>query len=128
MLEKHPDARLQVFAVWEPMLAADWRAPATGTLARLPDRRVSQFWDKGHVLAKRLAADARDPQPKPTCCMRRGVFWDLAAMYPAGAVWGEKLPPATLFDGPVVRAAPRIEAQLTHIGRRRSPTPRPTGS
>ena len=71
-------------------------------LARLSDPRAQQFWDKRHALAQRLAADARDPQPKPDCCDRNGFLWDLAAVYPPGALWAETLPPAIFFDGPVV--------------------------
>ncbi len=113
ILDHHPDARLKVFAVWEPMLPTDWGAPMTWVLARLSDRRVSQFWDKSHLLAQRMAEDAREPQPKPHCCDRRGVLWDLAAVYPAGATWGPELPAAVMFDGPVAKVRSAIESQLT---------------
>ena len=90
-----------MFAVWEPILPTDWMPPTSGTLGRLSDRRVRQFWDKEHTLAKALA-DSRD-HPKPDCCMRSGTLWDLIAVYPAGAEWRETLPHASIFNGPVVR-------------------------
>jgi hypothetical protein len=102
MLEQHPDTKVGVLAAWEPILPTDWSAPTTSALRRLSDRRVAQFWDKEHLLAKAMA-ESRDPTSKPECCDRHGVLWDLIAVYPAAAVWGQTLPAATVFNGPVVR-------------------------
>lgn len=101
-----------VFAVWEPMLPTDQSAPTSGTLARLSDRRVRQYYDADHVFAKRLQADARAPQPVPDCCTREGILWDLIAVYPAGAQWTDRLPVATFFNGPVVDAIDGLEKVL----------------
>jgi len=91
-----------VFAVWEPILPTDWMPPTTGTLSRLADPRIMQFWDKGHMLA-RIMAESQANQPQPDCCSREGTLWDLMAVYPTGAQWRETLPPASVFNGPVVR-------------------------
>ncbi len=103
LLEQHPEAKVTVFAVWEPILPTDWIPPTTGALRRLSDRRVKQFWDSDHTLARALA-ESRAGQPQPDCCNRRGTLWDLIAVYPVGAEWGETLPRADVFNGPVVRA------------------------
>jgi hypothetical protein len=112
ILEQHPAARIEVFAVWEPMLPTDWQSPTSGVLARLKDVRVRQYWDPGHLLAKRLAADARDPQPKQACCLRNNILWDLAALYPPGVEWKDALPAATFFNGPVVKRKTELETAL----------------
>ena len=104
---------MRVFAVWEPILASDLTAPSSLVLQRLKDVRVRQFWDPNHTLAARLAADARPPQPKQHCCEKKGVLWDLAAVYPPGATWSDGLPAATFFDGPVVKQQTGLEAALT---------------
>ena len=104
-----------MFAVWEPILLTDWSRPSTAVLKRLADARVAQFWDERHVLAKRMAQDARDPQPQQQCCERDGYLWDLAAVYPAGAVWKDALPPAVVFDGPVVRRKDQLVAALARL-------------
>jgi hypothetical protein len=104
---------VRVIVVWEPILATDWRPPTTGTLGRLADQRVRQFWDKEHLMALRLARDARPPQPEESCCERAGVLWDLAAVYPAGAQWHDALPVAAVFDGPVFRVTAKIEGALS---------------
>lgn len=82
-------------------------------LGRISDARAVQFWDEDRVLADRLAHDARDPQPKPDCCEHDGVLWDLAAVYPKGARWEERLPVASVFDGPVVRVTDQISGALS---------------
>ena len=101
-LEQHPDVKVRVFAVWEPILRIDWIPPTTGVLSRLSDRRVRQYWDKEHSLAKAMA-NSRVGQPNPDCCIRKGTLWDLIAVYTAGSEWRETLPRAAVFNGPVVR-------------------------
>ena len=105
MLGEHSKAKVRVFAVWEPILPTDFTAPSSGALGRLSDSRVRQFWDKDHALAK-LMAISRDGQTKPKCCTRSGILWDLIAAYPAQTLWSDRLPPAVVFDGPVVRMMP----------------------
>jgi hypothetical protein len=101
-----------VFAVWEPMLPTDFGNPGSGVLGRLSDSRVQQFWDPDHVLAKRLAADAREPQPTPSCCTRSGILWDLMAIYPRDLKWSDHVPAAAWFDGPVVNVVDGLERAL----------------
>ena len=94
------------------MLPTDLSAPTSGTLARLADRRVRQYYDADHLFAKRLQADAREPQPVPDCCTRKGILWDLMAVYAAGAQWTDKLPVAPFFNGPVVDAIDGLKNAL----------------
>ena len=94
------------------MLTTDWQSPTTGTLARLSDPRARQYWDPNHQLALRLAADARDPQPKQQCCLRQNVLWDLAALYPPGAEWTGTLPPAIFFNGPIAKNQDPLSVSL----------------
>ena len=63
---------------------------------------MRQYWDPDHVLAARMKADARAPQPQQDCCTRKGVLWDLVAVYPKGAGWDTQMPTAIVFNGPVV--------------------------
>lgn len=104
---------VSVFVVWEPILPTDWTAPTSGVLGRLSDVRARQYWDEDHILAKRMAREARPPQPVQSCCDHEGLLWDLAAVYPKGALWTDTLPPASVFDGPVVDVAAKIESALS---------------
>ena len=94
------------------MLPTDWSAPSNSVLRRLSDGRVRQYWDPNHVLATQMKKDARAPQPEQECCVRSGILWDLAAVYPAGASWSDRMPTASMFNGPVVDVIPAIEEAL----------------
>jgi hypothetical protein len=78
----------------------------------MPDRRVQQYWDPQHLVAKQLARDARPPQPAQDCCVRSGVLWDLAAVYPKGSTWTDRMPTATVFNGPVVDLTDALTAAV----------------
>jgi hypothetical protein len=93
---------VKVLAVWQPMLPTDWGRPLTFVLRRMSDVRVRQFWDENHLVAKQIAADAREPQPVPECCDQFGILWDTVMVYPKGARWAEGLPPAVYVNGPVI--------------------------
>jgi hypothetical protein len=95
------------------MLPTDWAAPASFVLRRLSDGRVQQYWDPNHLLATQMKKDAGAPQPEQDCCIRSGILWDLAAVYPPGSVWSDRMPAATLFNGPVVDVTDGIEDALT---------------
>ena len=113
LLEQHASAAVRVFAVWEPIRVTDFAPPLASVLRRLRDPRVQQYWDSGHRVARRLADDARPPQPVQDCCVQSGVLWDLAAVYPAGARWSDRLPPATVFNGSVVDNVSELTRALT---------------
>lgn len=111
LLEQYPAARVRVFAVWEPVLFMDWQRPTTAALGRLSDRRVTQFWDHDHVFAKQIANDAS--QGQPNCCKAHDVLFDLAAVYPMGAKWSDRLPPPNVFDGPIFHIVSDIQPLLS---------------
>jgi hypothetical protein len=112
VLEQQSTVPVRVFTVWQPMLATDLAPPITAVLGRVWDRRAQQYWDPERLIAKRMAADARAPQPEPDCCEKSGVLWDLAAVYPRGATWTDRLPAAVLFNGPVVDVADAVATVL----------------
>lgn len=107
-----------MFAVWQPMLPTDWAAPASSALRRLSDRRVQQYWDPNHLLATQMKKDARAPQPEQDCCIRSGILWDLAAVYPPGSIWSDRMPAATVFNGPVVDVTDAIDGAIAPGQRR----------
>jgi hypothetical protein len=56
VLRERPQTPVDVLAVWERVVStavapAAMRAPPTSMLARIPDRRVAQFWDPGPCAA-----------------------------------------------------------------------------
>jgi hypothetical protein len=109
LLEQHPSAVVRVFAVWEPVRFVDWQRPTTAALARLSDPRVAQFWDHDHILANQIENDAAASQGRPNCCEAKSILFDLVAVYPAAAKWGDHLPPPVIFDGPIMNVVPKIQ-------------------
>ncbi len=99
---------MDVFAVWEPILPTDWSAPGASVLDRLNDRRVRQFWDANHILAS--AIKKASSELHPDCCVSKGLFWDLTAVYAPGARWNGTLPEPALLNGPVVKNAAALES------------------
>ena len=90
----------------------DAAPPISWVLGRLSDRRVRQYWDPDQLIARQMANDARPPQPEQECCLESGVLWDLAAVYPRGVTWTDRMPTATVFNGPVVDVTSAIDAAL----------------
>jgi hypothetical protein len=113
VLKQEKSANLAVLVVWEPILASDWSRPTRPVLARIPDRRVVQFWDKDHLVAQQLAQQLSTLQP--SCCHHEGILWDLVAVYPKGVQWGNSQP--TYVDGPVAKMKTELAKQV-------SPSPR----
>ena len=101
-----------MFSVWEPAQTWDVAPPGRWALSTLPDPRVRQYWDPNHLVSTRLEADARPPQPEAECCRQRGMLWDIAAVYPAGVTWTDRLPPAVVFNGPIIDVTSAIEAAI----------------
>jgi len=103
---------VRVYSIWEPAQVWDVAPPGRWAMSTLTDQRAQQYWDPNHLVSDRLEADARPPQPTPDCCRQRNMLWDLAAVYPAGATWTDRLPPAIVFNGPLVDVASAIEAAI----------------
>ena len=105
--------KLRVLVVWEPILPTDLTPPSASNLARIADRRATQFWDPNHLVAQELnrRATAKPPEIKPTCCLNRGFYWDDAILYAQHTRWNDEAP-TFFWDGPVVRVIPALENAL----------------
>lgn len=112
ILAKHQQRPIAVFNVWQPILATDWGQPGTAALHRLSDVRVRQFWDADHRVADALRQSFEKRDAQPACCFQNGVWWDLMAVFPPGAEWGDTLPEPLLLEGTVDEAAPAFDALL----------------
>lgn len=109
LLQRHLNSNVRVFAVWEPILPTDWARPNTHVLARLSDARVTQFWDKKHLIAQLVQKEANGRHP--ACCTWNGIWWDVIAAYPP-AKGESSLAEPGLLNGTIVRTAPQLEAKL----------------
>ena len=112
-MNREKSRNLTVLVIWEPILASDWSRPTRPVLARIPDERVIQFWDKDHLVAKQL--DQQLSTLQPNCCRSEGVLWDLAAVYPRGVQWGGSKP--LFVDGPVVKVQQALAKRISEVSR-----------
>src|SRR5262249_25155598 len=92
-----------------PVLVTDLGPPTTGNMARVPDRRVAQYWDPKGTISKRMLAAARAhpdwlPEGERAAINRPGfVVWDFVAAYQPGARWDADVPRDAYHGGPVVQ-------------------------
>jgi hypothetical protein len=84
---------LRAFVVWEPVLPTDLAAPSTAALARVPDLRVTQYWDRKRILSHLMGEHDR-----------RSVVWDYIAVYEPRTIW-QDAPPKPIYSGRPVRDA-----------------------
>jgi hypothetical protein len=99
---------VRVLVVWEPMLPTDWSKPSGMVQSRVSDPRVVQFWDKDHLVAKELKQQF--PGSQTLCCQRKGILWDVAALYPTQVEWGTSAP--VYFGGAVLDVSETVRQHL----------------
>ncbi len=90
MLREFNNQNVRVFVIWEPVLVTDLAAPSTSALARIPDIRASQYWDKNRALSHLLGEHDRST-----------VVWDHIAVYTPGTLWQDTLPQPVYSSNPV---------------------------
>lgn len=103
------DPNLRVFVVWEPVLATDWHAPGAAAVARIPDPRASQFWDRQHLLSQEIRRAAASGQKQD------GVVWDFIALFPPEARWTAAYPTAQFSGRTVVRVIDTVARALSQL-------------
>ena len=81
---------VRVFVVWEQVLATDLTAPSTAALARVPDLRATQYWDRKRDLSHLMGERNRST-----------VVWDYVAVYAPGELWQDAPPKPVYSDHPV---------------------------
>jgi hypothetical protein len=103
-----------VFVVWEPILVTDAAGVRRQVLARIPDRRVAQFWDKGHQVSKHMGGPAAFG-PKSGAKIRfemEEYVWDFVAVYAPGFRWQDSGESPAFAGAPVAEAVGDLRSQL----------------
>jgi hypothetical protein len=111
VLKHEKSDKLTVLVVWEPILPSDWGRPTRLVMARIPDHRVIQFWDKDHLIATELDSQLHTKQP--SCCWHSGTLWDLVALYPKATKWNQTEP--LYVDGPVFKVETELQTQTSKL-------------
>ena len=85
MLDKLGASDLRVYAVWVPILRTDMRLAVSRATTRLPDERVSHYWDAEGDLVKAYSRILGLPDSRPA--------WDVYLLFGGNAEWKDQ-PPA----------------------------------
>jgi len=85
VLDKLTAPDLRVYAVWVPILWSDWRLAVSRATTRLPDERVSHFWDAGGTLVRAYSQILQLSDARPA--------WDVYLLFDRNAEWNDE-PPA----------------------------------
>ena len=78
ILDKNPDAMLQVYVVWFSMLFSDSRSRWDDSI--MSDPRVIHLWDEERVVGRFFAEQEESYMP---------ISWDSYYLYGPDADWGE---------------------------------------
>lgn len=100
---------MRVFVVWEPVLATDLAAPSTAALARVPDLRVTQYWDRERALSHLMGEHNRAT-----------VVWDYIAVYEPGTIWQDAPPKSVYSDHPVRDVISGAKEAIQRLSARRA--------
>jgi hypothetical protein len=118
-LTENPQARVEVFVIWEPVLAGDTIPPRTMSIDLLTDRRVQQFWDPGRLVSNAVIASIRESgaQAAPSGVDLR-VMWDYVSIHPPKSRWLRRFPIPEYSASPVMGAYEtlRRRIEMTRIG------------
>ncbi|MPZ62163.1 MAG: hypothetical protein GEU93_12885 [Propionibacteriales bacterium] len=108
-LARHPDADVQVYAVWLPVLPSDERTEWDGRI--LNDTRVVHMWDEDRVTGRWFAEHGYGKLP---------VQWDALFLYGSNSVWSNNDVPQGLvgWGRPIIAHATELSGKLdAHLTR-----------
>jgi hypothetical protein len=109
ILAANPQAKLQVYAVWLPILRSDsaerWNA---GIFA---DPRVVQYWDESDVVGRWFLQ-------RVTKRTDEDIEWDAYVLYPAGATWNDVPRPLASWGRTVLSSRDELRDHLAPLLRR----------
>jgi hypothetical protein len=117
VLKDAPAAGTRVFVVWEPVLPTDIAPPTSRDMARVPDRRVAQYWDKSRVLSAEFWRTKKEHPERDRLTFGDfvesiGIVWDVVAVFGPDAEWTDMLPVPSYFGGPVVHIDAEMRAAI----------------
>jgi len=115
VLEEEKTVPLRVLVVWEPVIDSDVGPPSARELARVSDKRATQFWDERRLLSQEMVEAARADAKHPERAERlkdEGIVWDFVAIFPPGARWEARVPEPDYYFSPVVKGIGDVRTRL----------------
>jgi hypothetical protein len=116
MLQRHPESKVRVLVVWEPVQWNDRRGPSRNTYAHISDTRAAQYWDPDRSLSRQIVGDVmrnRGLLPEGEHMNVNAIVWDAAAVFPPGVRWEDAFPKPAYAGWPVVNVIREVEKAAT---------------
>jgi hypothetical protein len=104
ILERHPTARLKVYAVWTDKRFFDSRAQWDA--AGLVDKRVTHLWDGDDLSGRWLVEHAPG---------FRGGDWDAYALFGPDATWSATLPSPVSSGSTVIGSSDELAGAIAPL-------------
>ena len=104
-----------MLVVWEPVILTDIAPPTSRVLAKMPDPRVSQFWDRDRLLSREIVKSALADAAHALhddYSSEGFVVWDFVAVFPPGARWGPAVPSPDYHGSPVAEVIDEVRRRL----------------
>jgi hypothetical protein len=84
VLEKVPEAPVDVFIVWIPAISGDDYEEAMKSTSVVPDLRARHYWDGSQALGEAFSS---------VLGLRARMAWDVYLLFDSGAHWNGTVPP-----------------------------------
>lgn len=91
ILEKYPDGKAKVYAVWFSMIASDSRSRWKWTAGVLNDPRVIHMWDEKKIIGQWFATQTKTWGNDANVLGADDVVWDTFFLYGSDAEWKDTL-------------------------------------
>jgi hypothetical protein len=104
VLDKSDNARLQVYAIWLPLLGASKRAADVSERV-LPDSRVIHYWDGDEATSDWFAENVED--------IDAVAWWDVYYLYGPDAEWTDIPGPLVASGGTVIARSSELKEAIT---------------
>lgn len=101
ILEKYPDADLEVYAVWFNMIPGDRRERWNPDL--LSDKRVSHYWDEDRLLGSWITKNV------PDCDHLGPIDWDSYYLFDTDGKWADTFEGIDACGTPIFKATGPLE-------------------
>jgi hypothetical protein len=115
VLQKYPDLKLKVFAIWQPISEADNGREAAYNAQRYTDPRFEHFWDAGLVTGHwyKNTVLPTIPELQSNNVFSTGFVWDAFFLYDKNQKWTD-LPPYPLSAGAPITEGFHVLEEALH--------------
>lgn len=115
ILEKYPDGKVKIYAIWFSMIASDTRSGWKWTAGVLNDSRVVHMWDEKKVIGQWFAAQTKNWGNGDDVLEDNNVVWDTFFLYGADAEWKDTLANPISLGSTINKEQEKLKASISPL-------------